>query len=47
MDAEADEVVLDKLKWLLGHDAEKHACEVWEQVKLDIETNGYHFPDLP
>ncbi|KAF8588349.1 monooxygenase [Ramaria rubella] len=46
-DANADEVVLDRPEWLLGHDCEKHAYDVWDEVKKDIETNGYHLPILP
>lgn len=47
VDAEAEEVVLGRPEWLLGHDAERHAEQVWYEVKTCIERDGYRLPVLP
>jgi hypothetical protein len=46
VDAKAEEIVIDRPEWLLGHDAEKHAYEVWDETKTIIERDGYHLPVL-
>lgn len=42
-----DKVALPREEWLLGHDAEKHAFEVYPAVAAQIERHGYRLPELP
>ncbi|TFK48069.1 monooxygenase [Heliocybe sulcata] len=40
-------VALPRPEWLLGHDAEKHAYEVYDSVAKEILEKGYERPTLP
>ncbi|EPQ61259.1 FAD/NAD P-binding domain-containing protein [Gloeophyllum trabeum ATCC 11539] len=40
-------VALPRPEWLLGHDAEKHAYEVYDATTKEIQEKGYELPTLP
>lgn len=41
---EGDKVAMAFPEWLLNHDAEKHATNVYEQVSQGILADGYRKP---
>ncbi|TFK53831.1 monooxygenase [Heliocybe sulcata] len=46
-EARGEEVEMPSPEWLLGHDSEKHAYEVYETTEKEVRENGYKLPELP